>query len=264
MASAVDIISWNVRGMGDATKRYALFRTLKEFPNAIVPLQKTHMTPERLHLLNKPWVGASFHSTFNTHSRGISVLIPSIIPFHCEQSLIDMEGRYVCLRCRIFNISCILATIDIPPYMVDTLNKVLLFIMAHPALPLLLMGDFNMYLNQRLDKYSASASEGIPDSTARLGFWGNYIFLIFGDCAFRRNSNILASRRHMPPYSIFILQLATIPLYLGYEELSIWLGGYRIIPRCCSPWSCNPLFRLSVPYGSSTCSEQQIWHLWYP
>lgn len=125
------------------------------------------MTPDRLHLLNKPWVGASYHSTFSTHSRGVSILIPSILPFYCEQSLVDVEGRYICLLCRIFNVPCILATIYIPPpYSVTTLNEMMPFLLAHPTLPLLLMGDFNMYLDPSLDKYSGSASGGASVSTA--------------------------------------------------------------------------------------------------
>lgn len=54
----------------------------------------------------------------------------------------DDKGRYVCLVCKIFNISCVLTTF----------NRVLKF---------LLVGDLNMYLNSSVDKYSGVPAGGV-------------------------------------------------------------------------------------------------------
>lgn len=112
------------------------------------------MVPESVHLLNKSWVGKSFHSPFSTHSWGVRILVYKNVPFHCEQSLIDNEvcKRFLCLVCfsnRIF-----------PLYSVLTLHSVLPFILAHPTLSFLLMGELNRYLNSFLVKYSGAHAGG--------------------------------------------------------------------------------------------------------
>lgn len=67
MAKWLNVVVWNVRGMGDASKRYAIFSWLRQFQPAILCLSETHLT--------RSWIGHSFHSTYSSHSRGVSVLI---------------------------------------------------------------------------------------------------------------------------------------------------------------------------------------------
>lgn len=111
MAPALNLISWNVRGMGDASKRYAIFASLKHFFPAIVFLSETHFLKEKLHLLQKPWVGHAFHSVYSSHVRGVSILIHRQIPFRCCKSLIDPEGHFICLDCFIHNVPIILVAV---------------------------------------------------------------------------------------------------------------------------------------------------------
>lgn len=59
MAPAVNLISWNVMGMGDASKRCAIFTYLKLFYPGIICLSDTHLLKDKMDLLQKPWVGHS-------------------------------------------------------------------------------------------------------------------------------------------------------------------------------------------------------------
>lgn len=154
MAPALNLISWNVRGMGDASKRYAIFASLKHFFPAIVFLSETHFLKEKLHLLQKPWVGHAFHSVYSSHARGVSILIHRQIPFRCGRSLIDPDGRFICLDCFIHNVPIILVAVYVPPpYSGDVLKRVLAFLDASSTAPSLIVGDFNNYLHPHWDKF---------------------------------------------------------------------------------------------------------------
>lgn len=107
MESLVNMLSWNVRGLGNATKRCAIFHALKEYQNVVICRQEMHMVLERMHLLDTFWVVSSFQLTIHVHKALVFLFI-----------------------------------------------KIFVSILAHPSLPLLLVGDFNMYLNFFFDKYS--------------------------------------------------------------------------------------------------------------
>lgn len=115
MAPAVNLISWNVRGMGDASKRCAIFTHLKQFHPPIICLSETHLLKNKSHLLQKPWVGHSYHSVYSSRAKGVTILVHRQIPFCCLNSLIDSEGRFICLDCSIHNITIILDVIYVPP-----------------------------------------------------------------------------------------------------------------------------------------------------
>lgn len=137
MTKPIEVISWNVGRLGDASKRYAVFTYLRQFQPAIIFLSETHFIKDKLHLLHKPWIGHCYHSTFSSLARGVSVLVHKQIPFTCTTSLMDQEGGYVCLICTIHNVPLILIALYIP-YSGEVLRKVLSFIDASPSAPVLL------------------------------------------------------------------------------------------------------------------------------
>lgn len=89
MATALNILSWNVRGLGDGVKRVALFSTLKKYAAAVVCLQETDLQPDTLSTLKRGCYQTQFHSTHMAFSREVSILIANTKPFTLLQSLIN-------------------------------------------------------------------------------------------------------------------------------------------------------------------------------
>lgn len=134
MAQYVNIVYFNVRGLGDASKRHAIFTYLRQFQPAIICLSETHLLKDKTHLIHKPWVGHAYYLIFSSHAMGVAVLVYNQIPFHFFNSVVYTEGRYVCLLCPVYNITIVLVVLYIPPpYSREIVKKVLAFLDASPC-----------------------------------------------------------------------------------------------------------------------------------
>lgn len=78
------LVSWNVRGFSDPVKRQTMFTTLKQFSLTIICLQETHLNIYNLNYLKRAQYGRQYHSTYTTHSRGVSILIANGVDFSCR------------------------------------------------------------------------------------------------------------------------------------------------------------------------------------
>lgn len=95
MTSKIKMMYWNVRGLGDRTKRQAV-KELIEFHNpAIVCLLETHMGNEDDIMFGTSRYRHQYHATYSTYSRGVSILISSSLRFACKYPV----GRYLMLLC---------------------------------------------------------------------------------------------------------------------------------------------------------------------
>lgn len=73
--------------------------------------------------------------------------------------LIDAEGRYVILLCRIYQLKCIIdARYVPPPFGLEVLRTVLSYQLGSPAVPLIVLGDLNCYMDPALDTHSPPAN----------------------------------------------------------------------------------------------------------
>ena len=80
---SVNIVSLNVRGLHDITKRNAIYRWFKEKKCHICCIQETYCTELNDAQFRKGWSGNVYHSfSDSTHSRGVSVLLSK--DFNCN------------------------------------------------------------------------------------------------------------------------------------------------------------------------------------
>lgn len=78
------------------------------------------------------------------------------MPFTLLQSLVDDQGRYIFLLCKVAGVSCIIANVYIPPpFTPDCLNILAQFMAQHSNVPLWVMEDFNNVLDRKLDRFSS-------------------------------------------------------------------------------------------------------------
>lgn len=242
MAKLVDIIAWNVRGMGDASKRCAIFTYLAQFQPAVLLLSETHFIKDRHY----------YHSTFSSHARGVSILVHRQIPFTCSSSLLDQEGRFVCLVCTIYNVPLILVAIYIhPPYSGELLKKILAFIGASPTAPVLLMGDFNQYLLPYWDKFHSGSidANARPTSLAR----------VLGEVGLQDVWRLrFPTSRVFSCYSSSHQSLSRIDLVIGSDPLIPLVKIVEYLPRSGSDHS--PL-RVQLSLGHGFGIPRQSWRL---
>lgn len=82
------------------------------------------------------------------------MLVGGGIVFTCKQCKIDGEGRYIFLHCIIENQECILANIYIPPpFKLEVLYCLLEFVVDRPNIPVIVVGDFNVIINKKMDRF---------------------------------------------------------------------------------------------------------------
>jgi len=55
-------------------------------------LQETHLEHVKL---RRSWIGKVFYSSFNSHSRGVAILIHKNLPFTLDEVIKDDEGQFV-------------------------------------------------------------------------------------------------------------------------------------------------------------------------
>ena len=71
----MEVVTTNVRGLGNPQKRKTLFQWLETKSFDIVCLQETFCTNENVNQIMNEWKGTSFHSTSTSpHSKGVSIL----------------------------------------------------------------------------------------------------------------------------------------------------------------------------------------------
>lgn len=146
--------------MNDPLKRSIISSCLRKFHPAIIGLQETHLLGDTVGCLQYAWVGKSYHSTHSAYSRGVSVLIQSAgLPGDRLDS--GRSGRFIFIYCKLYTLTLLLAFICIPPpFSRDVLQLLLSYLASKPDIPVLIMGDFNCYLDPRLDRHPPRGGRG--------------------------------------------------------------------------------------------------------
>ena len=105
------IVSLNVRGIRDPTKRRGIFSYLKDQKASFYFLQETYSESSDENVWRKEWGGEVFFSHGSTHSRGGCILVDPSNKIKVDYSFTDNYGRIVlitlnfdCLRLSLCNI----------------------------------------------------------------------------------------------------------------------------------------------------------------
>ena len=90
----MDIVSLNVRGLGEATKRQTLFHWLETHRFHIICLQETFCTEANGAILASDWKGPSYHCfSSSSHSKGVTILIHPDFSHKVINHYISNDGR---------------------------------------------------------------------------------------------------------------------------------------------------------------------------
>lgn len=69
------IVTWNVKGLRSAGKRYMVLRYLKRLGADVALLQETHLEEKDFSRLRFSWVGGVYSSPSKTHKAGAITLV---------------------------------------------------------------------------------------------------------------------------------------------------------------------------------------------
>lgn len=160
-------ISWNCNGVNNPVKRSKILHHLQHLGAHIVYLQETHLKIHDHLLLRRRWVGQVFHSKFQGKARGAAILIHRSVPFVCSDVIADPNGRFVIVTGKISNFPVILANVYAPNWDNDNFFRHLFSVLPDTSSQhLILGGDFNCWINPKLDR--SSVRHNTPSKSAKV------------------------------------------------------------------------------------------------
>uniref|UniRef100_A0A3Q3GFL0 Endonuclease/exonuclease/phosphatase domain-containing protein n=1 Tax=Labrus bergylta TaxID=56723 RepID=A0A3Q3GFL0_9LABR len=149
----ITVTGWNVGGLNNPTKRTRILCHL------------THLTQTEACKLKQKWVGQVYHSSFNSKSRGMTILIHKKTSFVIQSSNIDTEGRYVIIEGLLYNEPIVIASVYGPNGdSVGFFSKLSTIFTEYSGKPIIVGGDFNSVFKPEMDR----SEKPIPSDRASL------------------------------------------------------------------------------------------------
>uniref|UniRef100_A0A3B3XGJ8 Endonuclease/exonuclease/phosphatase domain-containing protein n=1 Tax=Poecilia mexicana TaxID=48701 RepID=A0A3B3XGJ8_9TELE len=94
--SDLNIVSYNVRGLGHPIKRKRILAQLKSLKSSIALLQETHLNDVEHNKLKRHWVDQVFFASCpKSRGRGVAILLSRTSYFSMRKEVKDLQGRYV-------------------------------------------------------------------------------------------------------------------------------------------------------------------------
>lgn len=149
----INLVSWNVRGLGHSIKRSKVFAHLNFLAADVSFLQETHIRPSEQERLRCSWANQIFQSTFSSKARGVAIIIRKNIPFKHISTLCDPNGRYIIVTGHLYSLHVTLLNIYGP-----NIDDAAFFRKTFEKLPdlsntnLIVAGDHNVILDFHLDR----------------------------------------------------------------------------------------------------------------
>lgn len=147
-----NFVSWNVRGMRKIAKIKQVINRIKFLKSKIVFLQETHLFASDINSLTKRWQGQVFHASFNSHARGVLILIHKSIPFRVTKTIEDKYGSYIIVQGMVLSQKLNLINVYGPNDDNPSFFEQLFLTVAALDGPYVIRGDFNCVLDTTLDR----------------------------------------------------------------------------------------------------------------
>ena len=149
--------SLNTNGLGDDSKRRAVFTKLHKKCHGIILLQETHSTLNCERIWKNEWGGDIIFSHGSSNSRGVAVLFPPRFDIKIKDCVTDNNGRMILISITFENDAYILVNIYAPTkdHRIEQNNFITELkdiISAYKGQTMLIGGDFNFYMDPSLDK----------------------------------------------------------------------------------------------------------------
>ena len=163
MVNTMKIMSFNANGLGDKTKRIAVFNRLKSY-NGIIFMQETHCSPDKEKTWIDEWGSQIIFSNGSSNSTGVAILLPKNFELMVLDEFKDEIGRLVGAKLKIDDDEYVLVNVYAPTrdhkanqlMFLDIMKD---FLMKYENDTLIIGGDYNLYVDKKLDKL-----DSMPDT----------------------------------------------------------------------------------------------------
>ncbi len=158
----LNILSLNVNGLNSAVKRTRVLEYLHRKSISCALIQETHLKQSDVARFQNKYLKL-FCCALNK-TKGVLILVKSKLNLTIENLGSDEKGRFVFIRCKIYNNRSALVSIY-GPNETDSafLTQISKTLLEEIDCPLVVGGDFNAVINPALDK-SQSDTTGNPSS----------------------------------------------------------------------------------------------------
>lgn len=225
----VSLVSWNVKSLNHPVKRKKVLTHLNKLNANIAFLQEMHLRTIDHFRLNGGWIGQSFHSNFNSKSRGTAILIHKNVPFIMSKVVADSTGRFIVVTGRLYETPVILANVYAPNWDDHTF-----FINFFSQLPdmdshhLILAGDFNCCFSA-LDRSSSNtliSSKAVQTIKLFLRTFGVCDIWHFLNPSSRSYSFFSLAHKSYSQIDYFLIDKSLIPLVSQCDYNSIVISDH--------------------------------------
>lgn len=157
--SDLNIVSYNVRGLGHPIKRKKIFAQLKSLKSSIALLQETHLNDLEHKKLKREWVDQVCPKS---RGRGVAILLSRTTYFSVQKEVKDMQGRYVMVVGSVKVMDITIMNIYAPNEEDPNFFIEVASVLAKDSKGVIILaGDFNCVLDPKQDK--------LPPEQGRLG-----------------------------------------------------------------------------------------------
>lgn len=118
----------------------------------IIFIQESHLTKKDMGRIQKRWPGQIYAACFNSHSRGVMILLNKSVPFHLNSKFIDPAGRYVILNGTINSILVNLVSVYAPNKDDPSFYQNLFLSLSTYPGQYVIGGDLNCVLDPSVDR----------------------------------------------------------------------------------------------------------------
>lgn len=152
--SSFKIISMNCRGLADFKKRKDVFMHLRKFKADIICLQDVHVAEGKENSFRNAWGHHSVIAAGTNNSRGVAILTGKNRPISISEVELDPAGNFVVSKVLVDELELILVCLYGPNQDCPDFFKNIGSVAEEKSgniLPIILVGDFNIALEQDLD-----------------------------------------------------------------------------------------------------------------
>ncbi len=160
----LNILSLNVNGLNSAVKRTRVLEYLHRKSISCALIQETHLKQSDVARFQNKYYKLIAFSCVQNKTKGVLILVNRKLNLTIEHLGSDEKGRFVFIRCKIYNNRLALVSIY-GPNETDSafLTQISKTLLEEIDCPLVVGGDFNAVINPALDK-SQSDTTANPSS----------------------------------------------------------------------------------------------------
>ena len=160
----LEIVTFNVRGLHNFSKRKDVFHFLRRERSDIICLQELHIAPGEEHMFKNQWGGMAWFSTLSSTKGGVGILINNKTGCKAIEVTTNNSGNAIFLTLEINDTKMLVVNVYGPPHKDDPSFYEEIFYRAtvedHDHV--IICGDWNLTLDPEQDTYNYALRDRRP------------------------------------------------------------------------------------------------------